>query len=639
MTKQMTLSWLQKYANVNKAASYQDKLNSLYSEKNAYYLLEWLVFPIAEEEAEGIRFRRSPSMIKNSYLDFTDIFFNQICYDLVFKASDELEDWLLISAIDDLQSYYGLVKWTKAVEIWHARMEEMGSKYELFVIELQKERNKLRVKYKEQVKEIKETIDEGTEEQKLQLQNARDFYEQKDEEVPRKLMAKKYQARGLVSYIHFSQCPQPMERLKKIKQRLLEQRKPTMLENISKMNDHSISADKTFSNEIIENYRNIVKDIKENLDLEEQFATWLCAYASKTLMTIKLVEVEKRQLWWLGLLKYLAEQDNENVLRLWTLTFKLSGIDEIMMRDAVIPNYFHNLVHSAIHDFEQRRWLREVVILRYWDVFIQAFVNEKYDIRMLSWVLCLDPESLEKRLIRGVQQFKEAKSIDLSFMVERMSRIFTNALRGGLRSDLMIGLFKYLTIHQIDFMYSYIQKIKSPDELFPILHLELPLLQRIFSGHGVRTQSVRRVLIPLYIDFLSSMGQSEAELFMLKQWSSIYHSHKSEIIVKWLEDYDTHKGWNKTHADQLEKFLEIKWLGCPEEADLDHEKVKQWLIHHSDWITFDQDIQSTDGVKYRIIRPGFKDAHTDKILSRMVVRAEISDAKEISSFLDDLKNI
>ncbi len=638
MIKQMTSSWLQKYANVNKAASYQDKLSNLYAEKNIYYLLEWLIFPITEEAADEIRFGRSPSMIKNSYLDFTEVFFNQICFDLVFKASDEIEDWSLITAIDDLQSYYGVVNWTKAVENWNASMEEMGSKYELFVIELQKERNKLKIKYKEQVKEIKETIDEGSEEQKMQLQNARDFFEQKDEEAPRKLISKKYQAWGLVAYIHFSQCLQPMERLKKIKRRLQQQRKPNLLENILKMNEHSFEA-----------YRNIVNDINESEALEERFTTWVCAYASKTLMTIQHVDVEKRQFWWLGLLKYLSELNVENdkaydkvtelKSRLWKLTFKLNGIDEAIMREAVIPSYFHNLVHSAILDIEQRRWLREVVILRYWEVFIQAFVSEEYDEQRLSWVLCLDPESLEKRLIRGLQQAREAKSIDLTFMVERMSQIFKDAVRGGLRSDLMTALFKYLTIHQIDFMYSYIQKIKSPDELFPFLQLDLPLLQRLFSGHGVRAGAARRVLIPLYIDWLSSMGHSEGELFLLKQWSYIFHSNKSEIIVKWLEHYDSRKGWNETQADHIEEFLEIKWLGRPEEADLDHEKVKKWLIHHSDWITFDEDIRSTDGVKYRIIRPGFKDVHTDKVLSRVIVRTEISDANEISSFLDDLKNI
>src|SRR5690554_3691488 len=115
--KQMTLSWLQKYANVNKHASYQDKLDAVFVERNAYYLLEWLIFPPSPEIIEMIHFHRSPSVAKNNYIDFTEVFFSQIIFEIGFRAfhSDKYNQLLLQTAINDLRSLYGHETWERAV--------------------------------------------------------------------------------------------------------------------------------------------------------------------------------------------------------------------------------------------------------------------------------------------------------------------------------------------------------------------------------------------------------------------------------------------------------------------------------------------------------------------------------------------
>src|SRR5690554_399832 len=130
MKRQMTSSWLVNYANVHKQASYQDKLDGMDRELNPYYLLEWLLFPMSEEEMESIRFSRSPGMMKNSSVDFTDVFFGQIMWELGFRALtlSEEQQRLMHTAIHELRSYYGEAVWNDAVNQLHIRMYEMLQK-------------------------------------------------------------------------------------------------------------------------------------------------------------------------------------------------------------------------------------------------------------------------------------------------------------------------------------------------------------------------------------------------------------------------------------------------------------------------------------------------------------------------------
>jgi hypothetical protein len=629
--KHMTSSWLRKYANVMKHASYQDKLDSVYSERNPYYLLEWFVFPISGEEADMIRFSRSPSMIKNSYLDFNEVFFDQIIYEIAFKAysSAHTDEWLLNTAIRDLQTFYGHDVWEKAV---HSRFEEiqiMWTKVELFEQQLKQEEDLISKKYRDQIREIKEIFEDDSEEQKFQLMNARDLHEQRMVEAPRKLLQKKFKPWPLAAYVHYNKPTQPRNQLE------------WLMEHFLKAEEHALF-------EFVKNgdFNGVLERIRIDEGLNKHFKQWFPAYASKSLMNVEHINIVNRQNWWIGMLQYLNEYEiiDDKASDLCEITFELQGIDEVMMQDSLVPGYFNYLVSIALKTNERRRWLRENIILRYWPVFIRSFVEEEYEYKALSWVLCMDPESLEQRLIRGLQQSRDSSlsHADLSFIIDRVTQIFTDAIRSGLDSELMVPLFKYLTIHHIDFIYSYIQRIKQAEQFFPILSMDSSFIQRVFGGKGVRAHAARKSLQPIFLVWLEQMDHSDQDQKRLQHWSEIYLTDKGELLQLWLDQIEKNKNkWPYIQAAKLEEMLQFKWLGQPDSADHEHEQVKAWLVQHSDWIKFDLDTQAShrEGVKYRILRPGYKDLLTDQVLARVRVRAEVTDQKEISSLLDDLKNL
>lgn len=627
----MTSSWLRKYANVNKHASYQDKLDSLYNEKNPYYLLEWIIFPIPNEESDMIRFSRSPSMNKNSYLDFTEVFFDQITYDIAFRTYSFIhsDEWLLNTAIQDLQHFYGKDVWEKAVLSWFEDIQIMWTKVEMFEQQLKQEQDLISKRYHDQIKEIKEIYAEDSEEEKFQLLNARDLHEQRLTDAPRKLLKKKYKSWPLVAYLHFNNHYQPMSQLEWLKARLLNAEEHVLFKYIED-----------------EEFASMLQLIRKDESLGKQFKEWFPAYASKTLMNVEYVNCKNRQSKWVGMLQYLNEHQikDNTAMDLCEITFELLGIDEVMMKDSSVPPYFNYLISIVLTNSEQRRWLRENVILRHWAVFIRSFAEESYDYEALSWVLCMDPESLEQKLIRGLQQSQDRSlnHADLSFIIERVSQIFTDAIRSGMDTDLMVPLFKYLTIHHIDFLYTYIQRIKQAEQFYPILSMETSLIQRIFGGKGVRAHTARKGLQPIFIVWLEQMNDSDIDKIRFERWSEIYLKDKGDLLQQWLDQIEKNKiTWPHKKADLLAEMLQIEWLGRPDSAEKEHEKVKAWLIHHSDWIKFDLDSQTVhrEGVKYRILRPGYKDLLTDQILARVKVRAEVTDPKEISSLLDDLKNL
>lgn len=628
MKRQMTSSWLVNYANVHKQASYQDKLDGVYRELNPYYLLEWILFPLSEEEAESIRFSRSPGMMKNSYADFTDIFFNQIVWELAFRAltlSDDSQR-LLHTSIHELKKYYGDTAWNDAVQQLHKRVQEMLQKSVEFEQKLEQELRVIEQNYKEKLAEIDVEFSEEpqSEEKKLQQLSARELFEQRKEAVPRKLLQKKYKEWPLVAYLYYRQWPNPKAHVDWLFSNLNEPKSVEFIEAIK--------------HEVEEVFFRHIEDDEVYLTA---FLYWFPAYASKTLLTVESTHIEKRQSWWLGVLQQLehSKLTNEQKQQLIGITFRLKGIDEVMMKDASIPPYFHRLVCLALQDHERRRWLREVVILRYWDVFLNAFAEREYDYREQSWVLCLDPDSLEKKLIRGIEKSRNEafEHVDLAFMGERCSEVFADGIREGLDVELMVPLFQYLTIHHIDFLYGYIQRTRELSQLEPILLMDEVHLHRIFSDQGVRAVAARKQVRPILLKLLAEVSDPR-EHKLLRKLSAGFIHHKLEMIQAWLGQRADLEPWPTEQARLLAQLLEVEWLGEPGKVEDEHEEVKTWLSDHSDWVRFEVDTQQPN-MTYRIVKPGVQDLLTGRILVRVLVRAELHDSGEISSLLDDLKNL
>jgi hypothetical protein len=621
MKPHMTSSWLRKYANLYKQASYQDKLDAVFLEKNPYYLIEWLLFDPAVEEAEAIRFQRSPSMVKNSYIDFDRVFFGEIVYETALRACSQvrIEELLVFTAIRDLREYYGETAWQEAVRRLDENIHFMMEQYGAFTQQLEQELLAVTRKYETQLQEINEQYDEDSEDKKLQVLNAWELFEQRKNDTPRKLLQKHYLQWPLVSFIHYNRR-EWAELWNLLKGRLLQ---PQDIQFLSYVDD--------------DHHQELFNLITGDAEERKLFKQWFSSYASKTLMTVEYADIESRQEKWIKFLVYMdsIQGNDKQVIRdILAVTFDLRGVDEVMMRESVIPPYLHRLVALALDMPDYRRWLREVIVLRYWPIFLQRFVEPSYRYEELSWVLCLDPENLEQKLIRN--------QIDLPFIIDRCCQIFSDGIRAGMQVEMMVPLFQYLTVHHIDFMHSYIQKIHHAEELIPLLHMDESYLQRIFGGKGVRAVSSRRRVHPIFLAWISRTDASSTQFTHLKQLSTLLIADKSELLQQWLNPVlAADKGWPEQQAGRIADLLQFEWLGQPGSSDAEHGLVEAWLEEHSDWIKFELDAEASrrQGVKYRIIRPGSRDLNTGRILGRVLVRSEWTDAAEISSFLDDLKNI
>lgn len=623
----MTATWLVKYANMNKMASYNDKLASLLEEKNPYYILEWLLFSLSEGEQARITFSRSPSMMNNHYIDFTEVFFTQIVYHIAFKAyaSSRSERLMLQTAINDLRALYGAEAWTKAVHAWENSLQEAWLKLEQFHAQVNAQHERLTKQYKAKVAEIRSELPDHSEEQTLQLFEAKQLYEQRMGEVPQQLLKESFKPWPLIAYVHYSQTADPQLQLDWLKEQFLL------------ANEH------VFHTYIKNNdYAALLAHMERDAELKKQFMSWYPVYASQTLMNSEYVDTGSRQMWWLNLLSYMSKHDLTDDSEFWELTYDIAGIAQTMMHQGEMPDYFHHLVHLALQRNRRISWLKDAIILRHMDVFIKYFVQLDYHYNHLSWVLCLDPHALEERLLRALKR-KMGEStghLHTSFVIERLSDIYIDAIRKGIDPDKMIPMLRHLTIHHIDFMYMYIHNIKEADEFFPLLQIEPPLLQRIFGGKGIRATEARKSLQPIYLAWLKHMKPTDENVARLRRWSHLFYIDKVQLLQQWLDEYEE-RLWPMQQAELLAECLQIEWFGMPSTAEEEQALVKQWLAEQSDWMRFETDVHYANqaGVTYVIIRPGFRDVLTFQLLARAVVRAEITDQAHIASVLDDLKDL
>lgn len=623
----MTTTWLVKYANVNKMSSYNDKLASLLDEKNPYYILEWLLFSLSDDEHERIKFSRSPSMLKSHYIDFSEVFFTQIVYHMAFKAySSSRHDLLILrTAISDLRALYGNKAWNEAVRDWDASLQQTWEKLKQFRHELKLEQERLMKKYDAKVAEIKSQFPDHSEEQNMQLYDARQLHEQRMKDVPQQLLMEDFKAWPLVAYIHYSQIDNPEEQLSWLKDEFMSTDEH-ILHTYIKTND----------------FAQLLAHIDQDAMLKKQFMRWYPVYASHTIMNSEHVDTGPRQAWWLNLLDYMSKQHMTDENELWEVTYDIAGIHSTMMSNGVIPDYLHHLIDIALRKNRRITWLKEAVILRYMDVFIHSFVQIDYNFAQLNWVLCLDPSSLEERLLRALRRQKGAAvgHVDTAFIIERLSDIYIDAIRKGLDPNKMIPMFRHLTIHHIDFMYGYIHNIKEAEEFFPLLQMEPPLMQRIFGGKGIRATEARKSLQPVYLAWLKRMEQTNENVARLRRWSHIFYTEKAQLVQQWLDQYEPRQ-WPKEQAKLFADCLQIEWIGMPSDARQEQLQVKQWLVEQSDWMRFETDVHFANeaGVTYTIIRPGFRDVLSFQLLARAVVRAELTDRGQIATILDDLKDL
>lgn len=631
LKQRISNNWLQHYFNHNKNASYQDKLSNLLLEKNPFYLIEWLLFPIPDEVLGEINFPRSPGMFKNSYIPFADVFFQQLLYELMFGdwALEEHKALLFKTAMVDLEVLYNENKLNGVLNKWIQWLEESIKQYRQFQSNVTKDQEVLLMKYNEQIKEIDNQLDMEDEDKELKHKSIRDDYLQKKLNVPGQVLQKKFFDWPFVAFIHYKQWQHPEARVQLFIDQIIDWSKIPYLNYLNQTNFHTV-------------YVEILSDTKKR----SYFINWFIAYASRNNFTRNVINVASRQRWWAELLIYLTKiHEKETQLDdVYGAVFQLQGYEAEMIREGFNPAYLYKLVPLALADTENGRWLREIVILRNWDQFMSAFIQPDYAYEALSWILCLDPVSLEQRLLRtGKTNKQEAiTAMDPIFIIDRCCNIFADALKAGINAQVMIPIFHYLAMHNKDILYQYIFRIKSFDELKLLLQMDYSYLQKLFSGESIRAKTARNEIQPLFLQWLYKATAVEEEMNLLKKLGSLLLYNKALLVSSWLDEHAVkHPKWPSQEAALLAEILEIEWLGANLKDDHQHSAVEQWLIPHSDWIMFDIDAQQKNksSIQYRILRPGFRDLTSGNILARILVRSEWTDQTEIGSFLDDLKNI
>lgn len=625
----MTMNWLRNYAHLHRMSSYMDKLTAMYEANNPYYLLEWLFFPAHREAMDAINFNRSPGMVRDSYLPFLDVFLKQQITHLAFTAFEHQRshELMLQTAMQDLKAYHGVEKWKQAVQAWAQQLDIVWEKQAECERDIAAVKKKHQQQYESKILQLKLDLPAQSDVLEEQLLDAKAVYEQRVKEAINKLVFQDYEAWPLIAYIHVQQIDGTPEQLR-------------WLANICLQDDEHMVITQFREHQFAE----LMRLLQQDDMLMKRFMQWIPAYASKTLMTAEHVNIDERQQDWLAWLIYLHEAGtkDETTAKLWDVTYAIEGISEAMMQGQQVPRYLHTLVELALKQNRRIKWLREAVVLRYWPVFFTAFRQQTYDFAQTSWLLCLDPESIEARFIRSYKQAGEGDAFDLSFVKERISQIFIDAVRLGIPLQMMAPLLKHLTIHHIDFIYAYIHNMKQADDFLPLLHMEDVWLQRIFAGHGIRATEARRAVLPIVLTWFDEQFNAESDELIWAKIRLIYQSHKAEVLKAWVtRQVEQNDAWPKEAAARLANWLHIRWLAPLDNEEETHEQITHWIAQHSEWVQFEREgqFEQQKGMTYTIVRPGYIDSETGQLLARVTIRAELTDPTLIASVLDDLKDL
>lgn len=688
--RRVTGPWLSQQFHTMKQASYHDKLLAVYAEKNPFYLLEWLVFPPAGAELDEWSYLRSPSMTAHGVLPFSQVFFWQIVYEVCLseQTGGDIRIPLIARAIRDLRQVYGASQWDAAAQGCAVTLREQLATFQTFLAELDADRTALRLEFDRTSDEYKRLAEEAHTPEEAQsfedqLSDAARRYRQKHDEAPGKRL-KGYDSTPVVAFLYYKNWPDPARLIAGLTNRIAD-------------GEAALEHEFLFAEEALAGRTALCADWLERLagDVRrtERFARWYAACADKTLFNRGIGDTAERRLNWLRFLEFLASPEPRGCLLaadeaaqaegiqqadgsmktdpqqgvppdsfktaehpLFEAFFNIAGMDEEFIRlaeeQAAVPACLHRLTLLSLGRPELRKRLRERIILRSWPVFSSAFAAENYDFNQLSWVLCLDPPSLEERLLRRKPDSSKGPAPALAplFVIERICEVFADALRLGLDEETVVPLFQYLSVHDREFMARYVLRIRDFTDLAPVLRMRDLYLFNLFAGSGGLVAAARGRLQQLLLGALSDREQRKRFVSELDTLTQIVEPFKRDIALAWLEQYDQSgdrlKGNREARnaaaeqAAELSQRFRLEWLGLDADKDAQQRMVKHWLEEHSDRLQFETDLPAAEaGIRYTILRPGVIDCNTGETIARVRVRAEMADRQQIFDLLDDLKNL
>lgn len=618
MTERMTSHWMRNFVNAGRMSSFRDKIGALHAEQNPFYIVEWVLLREEDGDADfwsAWEGERTPGAERGTLTDVRTCCAEQLPIALLLNEAENGDAAVkLAAALHDLEAVYGSVKLAKGAEAAAVRLELAAGRYEQFSAELQQELDRLSRRTAERLKELDaeaeevEGIDLAAERRAVLAKSQRE-----EQELPGKVLNRLFPDDALLRTLAFaSGTSRPAERARGAAAMLREAasshspREWTLLLEQGKLPPAGSAA----------------------------FA-WIASVMHRSAMTRGRLQPEPRQRAALRAIAAAVREDPEHGDEWMAAAFRAEGWEERLAEPEFANGTLHFFVWHALGSEALRRRLREEAVLRHWDAFAERMDAES-DFEASSWLLLLDPENVQQRLLRR----GAAEAVPV---IRKLCGLYAEAIRRGLAPGLVSSLYDYLAKHDAESFYSFTFGLKSLAEAVPLLSLAPAALSRLFRGGGVRQAAARKHLLQLLYDDLDDEVQPGLPPETYRKLADILAEDKREAAVGWLHRHE--RDWRRRigsgKAKMFARMLRFRWIGTAERKDEQHRTVADWLARRCDWVQFDSDLDGAadSEVRYAVVKPGAIDADTGEVLVRARVRAEWSDASRISSLLDDLKQL
>ncbi|WP_166241745.1 hypothetical protein [Paenibacillus turpanensis] len=629
MNGRMTERFLVKYAAVARQASYLDKKSSLLGESNPYYVLEWLLLPPSKEELErlsSIDYARSPGLDRKKQIPFLQVFFSQTVPDLAFSVSNRLAFALRRSALADLRRLFGESAWTEASGRLVSRLQEtlsLWSRFQQTWAELTKEaEEEFARKRKELLQEEAEQPKEVMEEQLQRLQETRN---ERINAIPKELLSGPFAEEPLLALFYYKNWETPSSYVEGFIEAIRH----------AGVDPYAAAAEQSEPESLVE------WEAQER----KTFLDWAAGYFSETdLNRAKLDMQEKQRVWarWLERLPELAKTNRVLAEELIQTTVNIHGAERLFVEDGTSAPWLPAFIRTLLEGDERRAqelalFVRDRIILKQWPIFAEKLLSPAISKEKHIWVFCLDPVSIEQRLLRS-----SAAKAGPAAMIEALCEAYAFGLKTGLPFRWLEPHLAYLCDKEPGVITTFPFKVSSFAELSPVLSVDAALLTPVFKREAAAP--ARRKIAELLVQHMAAgadhVDQQE------KKAARLLASEKPDMVKLWLERYGREPDMlPKASWERAARTLDVKWLGFALPGkEAEHAQVLKWLETNSEWISFEGDASPSSGggstkVSYRILAPGVLDAAGGRLLARVKVRAELADQQEIRSLLDDLADL
>lgn len=664
----MTDSWLRTFIHAYKNASFMDKFGALRQEPNPYYVLEWLLLPCENNDSEESfwdewKGQRTAGLQKGTQLEMKRWFMDQFLYELIFGTPvSDAEAALAHTAFADLAARYGEERWQNGEAAFRLSVQNTLDHYAEFQSVIDREWKTLNDQWEKTMEELQEEAEEyeeGSFDLEEELRLARAKWEKKREEAPLLCLQREFPDDPLLHYVVQRRIDRPVKRLEVNIQSLFSGARPA--ERWLRVLEEGVRFE-----EIGTDPQSLSEPQRNASAAASVTALWLSALAAKSDITRRSLPIEERQrqaLRYIDWCRTKRAEKSDDAAELETMLFALlryGGWELLLAEDEFVPSLLNTFVWYALPHEEYRKRLREEVVLKAWDTFVNRFMTAEVDwLEQLAWVFVLDPESVQQRLLRH-RSTEIAESV-----VHKLCALYAEGIRRGIDPAYVAALFEYLAKHDREAFYGFVHGSKTLPEALAMFELPASVLASLFRGEGVRQSSARKHLLALLYQWLTDLPESESSFEakgkakdrggtsrqplpakayerLVKLCQTLAYD-KRTAVGGWLDRQARDGRWSSGGEGPyaLTRLLKFRWLGTKGSEAEQHQAVKEWLERRSDWVQFETDapLAAAKGVAYRIVRPGAIDAESGELLARVVVRAEWSEPEEVKNVLDDLKSL